>query len=59
MSDNIKKPWLKATLKEIKNLIYNQNFIVEDTEEDEPVNPCMGVYKSKIQYDRSIDKSSR
>ena len=23
LSDNIKKPWLKATLKEIKNLIKN------------------------------------
>ena len=28
LSDNIKKPWLKATMKEIKNLINNQNFLV-------------------------------
>ena len=56
LSDNIKKPWLKATLKEIKNLINNQNFLVEDKNEGEPVTPCMDVYKSKIQYDGSIDK---
>ena len=30
MSENIKKPWLKATLKEINNLINNQTFLVED-----------------------------
>ena len=28
--DNIKKPWIKANLKEIKNLINNQNFLIED-----------------------------
>ena len=57
MSDNIKKPWLKATLKEIKNLINNQNFLIEDPEKDEPVTPCMDVYKAKIQSDGSIDKT--
>ena len=56
LSDNIKKPWLKATLKDIKNLIYYQNFIVEDPEKDEPVTPCMDVYKAKIQSDVSLDK---
>ena len=30
--DDIKKPWLKATLKEINNLINNQIFLVEDPE---------------------------
>ena len=30
LSENIKKPWLKATLKEINNLINNQNFLIED-----------------------------
>ena len=30
LSENIKKPWLKATLKEIKNLINNQTFLIED-----------------------------
>ena len=55
-SDDIKKLWLKATLKEIKNLINNQNFLVENPEKDEPVTPCMDVYKYKIQSDRSLDK---
>ena len=30
ISDNIKKPWLKSTLKEIKNLINNHNFLIKD-----------------------------
>ena len=30
LSENIKKPWLKATLKEIKNLINNQTSLIED-----------------------------
>ena len=29
-SENIKKPWLKAILKEIKNLINNKTFLVKD-----------------------------
>ena len=29
-SENIKKPWLKATLKAVKNLINNQTFLIED-----------------------------
>ena len=41
--DNIKKPWLKATLKEIKNLVKNQTFLIEDQNEGEPVTPCMDV----------------
>ena len=56
LSDNIKKPWLKATLKDIKNLINNQTFIIGDPEKYEPVTPCMDVYKAKIQYDGSIEK---
>ena len=56
MTDDIKKPWLEATLKEIKNLINNQTFLVEDPEKDEPVTPCMDVFKSKIQSDESLDK---
>ena len=56
LSDNIKKPWLKASLKEIKNLINNQNFLIEDQNEGEPVTPCMDVYKAKIQSDGSLDK---
>ena len=30
LSEKIKKPWLKATLKEMKNLIKNQTFLIED-----------------------------
>ena len=56
LSDDIKKPWLKANLKEIKNLINNKTFLVEDPDIDEPMTPCMDVYKAKIQYDGSIDK---
>ena len=50
------KPWLKATLNKINNIINNQTFLIEDQNEGEPVTPCMDVYKSKIQYDGSIDK---
>ena len=55
-SDNTNKPWLKATLKEIKNIINNQNFLIGDPEKDEPVTPCMHVYKAKIQSDGSLEK---
>ena len=55
-SENIRKPWLKATLKEIKNLINNQTFLIEDSKDGEPVTPCMDVYKAKIQSDRILDK---
>ena len=47
-SDKIKKPWLKATPNEIKNLINNQTFLIEDQNEGEPVTPCMDAYKAKI-----------
>ena len=30
LTDNIKKPWLKSNLKEIKNIINNQTFQIED-----------------------------
>ena len=56
LSYNIKKNWIKATLKEIKNLINNQTFIIEDQNEGEPITPCMDVYKAKIQSDGSLDK---
>ena len=55
-SDEIKKPWQKATLKEIKNLIKSCTFIVEYPEKDEPVTPCIDVYKYKIKSDGSLDK---
>ena len=47
-SDDIKKPWLKSTLKDIKNLINNQTIVVQEPEKGEPVTPCMDVYRSKI-----------
>ena len=56
LSDNIKKPWLKAILKEIKNLINNQTLLIEDKNEGEPVTLYMDVYKAKIQPDGSLDK---
>ena len=52
----MKKPWLKTTQKEIKNLNNHQTFIVEDPKKGEPVTPCMDVYKAKIQSDGSLDK---
>ena len=39
LSENIKKPWLKSTLKDIKNIINNQTFLIEDQNEGEPVTP--------------------
>ena len=56
LSDEIKKPWLKATQKEIKNIINNHTLLVQDPEEDEPVTLCMDVNKSKTQSDGSLDK---
>ena len=56
LSENIKKPCLKATLKEIKNLINNHTLPIEYQNEGEPVTPCMDVYKAKIQSDGSLDK---
>ena len=55
-SDDIKKPWIKATQTEIKNIIDNQTFIVQDTEKGEPLTPYMDVYKAKIQSTGSLDK---
>ena len=56
MEENIRKPWLKATFKDIKNIINNQTFIIENPKDGEPVTPCMDVYKAKIQSDGSLDK---
>ena len=52
----LKKPWLRATKKEIKNLIDNKTFKQEDPEPGEVVTPCMDVYKVKIASDGTIDK---
>ena len=56
LSDDIKKPWIKATLKEIKRLINNHTFLVQEPDKGEPVNTCMDVYKAKIQSYGSLDK---
>ena len=56
LTEDIKKTWLKATLKEINNLINNQNFLVQEPEKGEPVTPCMDVYEAKIQSDGSLEK---
>ena len=56
LAENIRKTWFKSTLKEIKNLINNQTFMIEDPKDGEPVTPCMDVYKAKIQSDGSLDK---
>ena len=43
-------------MKNIKILINNQTFIVQDTEKGEPLTPYMDVYKAKIQSTGSLDK---
>ena len=45
LSDDINKPWIKTTLKEIKNIINNRNFLVQETDKGEPVIPSM-VFKN-------------
>ena len=56
LSYEIKKPWLKATQKDIKNLINNQNFLVEYQRKGDPVTPWIDVYKAKIQAEGNLDK---
>ena len=48
----VKKDGLKATTKEIKN----PTFIMEGTRKEEIFNPCVDMYKTKIQYDGSLNK---
>ena len=56
MPYDIKKPWIKATQKEIKNIINNKTFLVEYPNKGEPVTQCMGVYKGKNQSDGRLGK---
>ena len=56
LSNDINKPWLQATLKDIKNLINNQNFLVEYPKKGGPVTTCVDVYKAKTQFYGSLDK---
>ena len=55
LSDDIRKLCLKENLKEIKNLMNNKNFLVQEPDKGEPVTPCMDVYKAKIQSVGSLD----
>ena len=48
LSEDINKPWLKATLKEIKDLINNQTFLVQDPEKGKPVTPYMYFMRQKF-----------
>ena len=48
LSDNINNIWLKVTLEEIKNIINNLTFLIEDPDKGEPVTPCIDVYKAKF-----------
>ena len=45
LSDYINKPWIKSALNEIKYLIDDQTFLVQDPEKGDPVTPCMDSYK--------------
>ena len=51
-----KKSWSEATLNEIKKLINNKTFLMDDQEKGYPVKPYMHVYKAEIQSDVSIEK---
>ena len=53
---NVKKPWLKATLKEIKYFINYNTFKIEELEKKYALTTCMDVYKSRIQSYVSLDK---
>ena len=47
LSEEINKPFLKANLKNIENLINIQTFLVKDPDKGETVTPQMDVYKAK------------
>ena len=47
---------MKTNLKEINNIVNNQNFPVDDPQKGETVTPCMDFYKVKLQSDGSLDK---
>ena len=53
---NVKKYWLKATIKYNKNLISNQKLIMDEPEKGDTITSCMDVYKTNVQSDVSIDK---
>ena len=45
LTADVKKSWVKANLKDIKKLINNQTFLMDNKEKGELVKPCMDVYK--------------
>ena len=47
----VKKDWMKATLKENKNLINNQTFIMDNSTKGYPVTPYIDLYKGKTKPD--------
>ena len=56
LSDDTKKPWINANMKDIKNLINNHTFLVEYPQYNEPVTPWIYFYKAKIKSYGSLDK---
>ena len=56
LSEYIRKPWIKETMKEVKNLINNKIFKVDGNTWRYRITLCMYVYKATIQYDGSLDK---
>ena len=48
LSEGIKKPWLKSILEGNKNIINDYDFLVQEIEKGDPVNPCMDDYKEKL-----------
>ena len=43
-------------MKEIKNTINNQTFLIDDPKKGDTLRPCMYVYKASIQFDGSLYK---
>ena len=46
----------RSNYEEIKNIINNQTFLVQEPDKGEPVTPCMDVCKYKIYPDGSLVK---
>ena len=49
--DDIKKPWLKATMTEIKNTINDHTFLVQEPEKVEPITTIIDFGLSRIPSD--------
>ena len=56
LSENIKKPWIKAAVKEVNILINNQTFLFQYPGKGDPLTPWMHVHKEKNQSDGSLNK---